>query len=89
MGTCIGLDLGGTYIKGALVSTRGEVLAWEKAATQAEQGFRHVLTRMEKIISTLSGKANPDAVGIGIPGMLDIGRNGCFLHPISAGRMLP
>lgn len=81
MGTCIGLDLGGTYIKGALVSTGGEVLAWEKAATQAEQGFRHVLTRMETMISTLSGKANPDAVGIGIPGMLDIGRSRVLLAP--------
>ena len=71
----IGVDLGGTNIKGGVCGSDGAVLAFESRETQAKRGLKHVLTRMIALIGDLPAKAGLSkadihAVGVGSPGPL-------------------
>jgi glucokinase len=72
----VGIDLGGTNIKGGVVDAQGKVLHFESIETEGEQGRDHVLDRM----AMLAGKVRDAAgiprdqiagVGIGSPGPLN------------------
>lgn len=72
----IGVDLGGTNIKGALLDTRGNIIVKEQTATQANTGPEIVAGRMSKMISSLEGLALSKGtslmgIGIGVPGQPD------------------
>ncbi|HWI54851.1 MAG TPA: ROK family protein, partial [Desulfobacteria bacterium] len=72
----IGLDLGGTNIKGILLDTDGKIHAKTDIATQAGDGPEAVVRRMGGMVSELekaAKKAGRKAVGvgIGIPGLPD------------------
>lgn len=69
----IGIDLGGTNIKGALVKQGEGILDQLSIPTQADQGRDHVLDRVATLVHELSQKTDQkvDAVGIGVPGMVN------------------
>lgn len=72
----IGIDLGGTNIKGVLTDETGDVLCWYNGPTGAEHGPEYVLGRMKQAIADLIGRASiPFAeikgIGIGLPGQVD------------------
>ncbi|MEX2672975.1 MAG: ROK family glucokinase [Phycisphaeraceae bacterium] len=72
----IGLDLGGTNIKGGLLNSKAEVLAKRSIATEADQGPAHVMDRMAELSRTLAEEAGVQmteisAVGVGTPGPTD------------------
>ncbi|MEX0741624.1 MAG: ROK family protein, partial [Phycisphaeraceae bacterium] len=72
----IGLDLGGTNIKGGLLNSKAEVLAKRSIATEADQGPAHVMDRMAELSRSLAEKAGVQmteisAVGVGTPGPTD------------------
>lgn len=81
----LGIDLGGTAIKTALVSEDKAILAQESRPTEAEQGLEVVLKNMlasaEAVIAT-SGIDREDilAAGIGAPGPLN-GQEGIVYSP--------
>ncbi len=80
----IGIDLGGTMIKAALVQ-RGEGLVVEKARdTEASHGPDHVLDRIAELIRSVADEA-PDAVisgiGIGAPGAINWERTSVVQPP--------
>ena len=78
----IGIDLGGTYVKGVVTDPEGNILGWEKMPTEGEKGVEHVLCRVEALVNSLSKKGrNVMGVGVGIPGMLDISGEKVFLAP--------
>ena len=85
----IGIDLGGTFIKGAVVSDSGEMLASDKIPTERALGPDKVIANIaglsEKLL-TLSGKTKADIVGIGIgvPGMID-GKRGVVVYSANFG----
>ena len=71
----IGIDLGGTNIKGGVVTTEGEVVASDSVPSGVEVGVSEVLDRMAKLAENLVQKAGVDrgrvaALGIGSPGPL-------------------
>jgi glucokinase len=72
----IGIDLGGTNLRAALVDTRaGEVLAARAAPTLSRQGYRAVLTRMANLVEEVITEAGVDraeigGVGFGLPGRI-------------------
>ena len=69
---CIGVDLGGTYIKTGLVSPDGSILNQTRVATEAERGEEHVLDRIAGCVLELAGKKGQAVwVGIGVPGQVD------------------
>jgi len=74
----VGIDLGGTSIKGGVVSGDGKVLLTRSIPTQAERGVTHVLERIADFIQDLINESGLnakkiDGAGIVIPGMIDSG----------------
>jgi glucokinase len=72
----IGIDVGGTSIKCALVSGDGSVRHAERHATGAERGPDAVVETILDIAEGLAGKAKanglvPRAVGVVVPGVVD------------------
>jgi glucokinase len=75
----VGIDLGGTNIKGGVVAPSGEVLHFESIETEVEGGRDHVLDRIGMLVGKVRDAAGlqPEqiaAVGIGSPGPLDTKR---------------
>jgi glucokinase len=74
----IGIDLGGTNIKAALVNTdSGEISGMTSTPTQAQEGHDAVIARMAELaheVISASGqqKDNIGGIGLGIPGLLDL-----------------
>ena len=79
----VGIDLGGTNIKAALVSSDGRILEWYSECTEKERGPEHVIEKvsttaqvlMNRVPTTLCG------VGVGVPGMLDAQREKVIMAP--------
>ena len=70
----IGVDLGGTNIKGALVDVQGTVLCEESRPTGAENGAEVVCDRIAEVISSLREGLDDAAlggIGLGCPGTVD------------------
>src|SRR5437868_8002949 len=69
--TCslIGLDVGGTMIKGLIVSSEGEVLGEETTPTK-DDGTKAWLDRAREVVRSLSRRSStPVCVGVAAPGL--------------------
>ena len=67
----IGIDLGGTSIKGGLINERGEILKTIEMDTGSGLGRTEVLSRISQAISELSIGQVVQGIGIGTPGFID------------------
>ena len=72
----IGIDLGGTFIKGGIVDDGGGIIIKDKIPTESGKGAEAVIDNMIRLCNSLLSLANMTAadvqgVGIGIPGMVD------------------
>ncbi len=72
----IGIDLGGTFIKGGIVDENGNILAEDKVSTEAEGGSEVVSKNIAKLASSLLAKLSLETkdvvgIGMGVPGMID------------------
>lgn len=72
----VGIDLGGTFIKGGIADSEGNILANDKIPTESEKGSSGVagnIAKLAKILLDKTGLTNADVVGmgIGVPGMID------------------
>lgn len=70
----IGIDLGGTNIKGALVSAQGEILKEHTLPTCVELGTAAIAERIGSVIAALCEGEDSTAiagVGVGCPGTVD------------------
>jgi glucokinase len=77
----LGLDLGGTNIKAAVLDDSG-ILIRESYPAEAALGPEHVRNRLADLAVTLSAEHGPmRAVGVGIPGVLDLERGTTVLLP--------
>jgi glucokinase len=72
----IGVDLGGTNLRIAAVSSDGQLLEKVTLGTKTALGPNHVITEMCDAIRQLSGKYQQEGnflgAGIGIPGIVDL-----------------
>ncbi len=71
----IGVDLGGTNLRTALLSAEGEVLDRSKVSTNADEGWRKVVDRLIRNIGRQCESAarlghTVTAVGVGAPGVI-------------------
>lgn len=71
MKTYIGIDLGGTNIKGAVVSEVGEIVRHSTCPTHAEQGIEAVTATIADMIRDLAKGEDIAGVGLGCPGIVD------------------
>jgi len=72
----IGIDLGGTTIKGGIVSSQGFILEERFKMTERHRGYTRILEDLAELINDLL-KITPGekVVGIGIPGILSKDRS--------------
>lgn len=73
----IGVDLGGTNVRVAIVTDTGQILEEVKRSSLADQGPTVVLDNIINMISTLQDKDEAISVGVGIPGPVDA-EKGCI-----------
>ena len=85
----IGIDLGGTDIKGGLVSEDGSILQTYIKSTEAHLGGRKVVDRIgdliQEILDSDAMKGHQDqlqGIGIGSPGLVDQ-ENGAITRPVN------
>lgn len=79
----IGVDLGGTFIKGGIVDGNGKIVAEGKVPTESELGGEKVMDNVAFLIKSIfdkSGLSKNDVagVGMGVPGMID-SKNGVVI----------
>lgn len=72
--TVVGIDLGGTSIKGGLVSSQKGVLRSIAEPTMAHNGPSVVLDRIANVITDLDPDGVISAVGVGAPGSVNLAR---------------
>lgn len=82
----IGVDLGGTNIKGGVCSEDGTLLVKHSIATEADRGVEHVLRRIVALVDELLVRARLSrsdliGVGIGAPGPLSHARGLIYSAP--------
>lgn len=79
----VGIDLGGTFIKGGIVDDKGEIIAENKVPTESEKGYDAVTKNIAKLTELLLESAKMSAndvvgIGMGVPGMID-SKNGVVI----------
>ena len=72
----IGIDLGGTFIKGGIVDSEGNLLVYNKTPTEVEKGENCITDNIATLCKTLIKQADLPlnavvGVGMGVPGMID------------------
>lgn len=75
--TVIGVDLGGTNLRTAVLNAEGEVLSRHKEPTQVTEGWTNVVARLVDDIKSQRDKARQKgltvaAVGVGAPGVIQV-----------------
>jgi glucokinase len=86
----IGIDVGGTDIKGGLVAADGQVIERAARATEVDGGVDHVIGRIAGLIDQLrnhnaTSHLNLVGVGLGMPGTLSRKRGLIIAPPNLAG----
>ncbi len=66
----IGIDLGGTKIEGVVLDATGQELLRKRIATEREHGYRHILSRIQRLHDELAAAAGQATFGIGTPGAI-------------------
>ncbi len=72
----IGIDLGGTFIKGGVIDDAGNILINDKVPTETEKGEKQVTANISALCKSLLAKAGLKidevvGIGMGVPGMID------------------
>ncbi len=72
----IGVDIGGTNIKIALVDREGKIVYSNTTPTRAEMGYEYTINNIKQAIKDLMKETNEDknsieAIGFGFPGQID------------------
>ncbi|MEX0608869.1 MAG: ROK family protein [Balneolaceae bacterium] len=68
----IGIDLGGTNLKAAVVDKKAGIIEQISISSQANMGPEHVLDRIADTALKLAKKTDVIGIGLGLPGMVSI-----------------
>ena len=71
----IGVDIGGTNLRGAVVDFQGSIIKRAKILSEADKGIDKLIDNLAAFINDMSQGESIDDIGIGIPGIID-SRNG-------------
>lgn len=80
MGHLIGIDIGGTNLRAAVISKDGVIKDIFKIKNEVEKGAAYNLDRLIKHIQIAWKEYDIESVGVGSPGPLDL-KNGIILNP--------
>jgi glucokinase len=76
----MGVDLGGTNMRVALLDEKGTILKDGRERTEAHLGPVSVISRLISLVERVKGKEDVRGIGIGCPGPLDV-KTGTILSP--------
>lgn len=81
-----GIDLGGTFIKCALIDSDGNVVVKDKIPTQKERGADKIILDMANLVMDLQNRVGVkvSAIGVGSPGSID-SENGIVIYNNNIG----
>ena len=80
----VGIDLGGTFIKGGIVDDLGNIIYEDKTPTESDKGAEKVAENIAALVASLLKKVglgtdDVEGVGMGVPGMID-SKNGNVIY---------
>jgi len=80
----VGIDLGGTFIKGGIVDDLGNIVYEDKTPTESEKGAEKVAENIAALAQKLLKKVglgadDVEGIGMGVPGMID-SKNGNVIY---------
>lgn len=67
----IGIDIGGTNLRGAVVDSKGKILKRYTQSSEAQIGIDNLINNLIDVIDNLRFDFKISGIGIGIPGILD------------------
>ena len=67
----IGIDIGGTNLRGGLVDNQGNIVKRMKIMSEADQGINKLIENLACFIKDISEGEKVYDIGIGIPGIID------------------
>ena len=72
----IGIDIGGTFIKGGVIKEDGTIIAESKIPSESNLGADHTIDNVNRLIALLLQESNLKkedicGIGAGVPGMID------------------
>ena len=67
----IGIDIGGTNLRGAVVDSKGKILKKYSLSSEANVGIDNLINNLIDLINNLRADFKITGIGIGIPGILD------------------
>ncbi len=76
-----GLDLGGTFVKGAIIDEKGNMIAKDKIPTGKERPYQAICKDMAQLVLKLQreSEVTVSAIGVGSPGAVD-SQNGIVVY---------
>jgi glucokinase len=85
----VGIDLGGTFIKGGIVNDLGELVIDDKTPTESQFGATKVAENIANLAKSLLKKLGLDGcdvegIGMGVPGMID-SKSGTVIYSNNLG----
>src|SRR3989338_11594484 len=81
MGNIVGVDVGGTTIKSALLSPKGSILRRHEVRTEAKKGAKEMIKRIFSSIEEVKEEGIL-GIGIGSPGPMNY-RKGIITNPVN------
>lgn len=80
--TAIGVDIGGTCTRGAVVTTDGEALLRVEHPTDVSAGTKAIIDVVEELIGRAGeARLGPESVGVGAAGFIDASRGSVTFSP--------
>jgi len=67
----VGVDLGGTNIRAALLDEKGTILREVREKTEAHLGPVRIIAKLISVVERVKGEEKVRGIGIGCPGPLD------------------
>jgi len=67
----IGIDIGGTNLRGAVVDSKGKILKRYSKSSEADVGISNLINNLIDLINNLRADFKITGIGVGIPGILD------------------
>lgn len=83
MTLAIGIDVGGTNIRGGVVDEGGKILKRARLSSDSRLGKNHFLNQLKKLVDELVGAASGEIQGIaiGLPGIVDPAQGIVYASP--------
>lgn len=76
----MGIDIGGTNLRAAVISDKGEIIETFKVKNETEKGAEYNLNKIADVLKNKWSKYNISKAGVGCPGPLDL-KKGMILNP--------